>query len=163
VSAEIFVVCEGFLAPKKIDPRLLDSRWVFKEIVDTTKKTVDIFKNKSKRNRSGYDTDSILLHKKCSVLKLIEADSPAEILGQYNQIVFEQVEEGENEELIKQLEKNPLTTEEIKNCLSDLKVLNARDFRGILKWITKLKKLMNNKEESENVVEENELDNLTQK
>jgi AdoMet-dependent rRNA methyltransferase SPB1 len=31
-SAEIFVVCEGYLDPKKIDPKLLDPRFVFKEL-----------------------------------------------------------------------------------------------------------------------------------
>lgn len=29
-SAEIFVVCQGFKAPAKIDPRLLDPRHLFK-------------------------------------------------------------------------------------------------------------------------------------
>jgi AdoMet-dependent rRNA methyltransferase SPB1 len=41
VSAEIFVVCEDFLCPKKLDPRLLDSKWVFKELENNVK--IDIF------------------------------------------------------------------------------------------------------------------------
>lgn len=31
-SAEIFIVCQGFLAPDQIDPKLLDSKHVFKDV-----------------------------------------------------------------------------------------------------------------------------------
>ena len=35
VSAEIFVVCRGFKAPKRIDPKFLDPRSVFVELSET--------------------------------------------------------------------------------------------------------------------------------
>ncbi len=36
-SAEIYVICLKYRAPAKIDPRLLDARHLFKEIVEPPK------------------------------------------------------------------------------------------------------------------------------
>ena len=56
VSAEIFVVCRGFKAPKKLDPRLLDPREVFEEL--NGKKSVNneekVFNPEKKRRQRLY-------------------------------------------------------------------------------------------------------------
>ena len=59
MSAEIFVVCQGFKAPSKLDPRFFDPKWVFMEAVQETKKDAQpgnltaLFKKVGKKNRGG--------------------------------------------------------------------------------------------------------------
>ncbi|GMF21013.1 unnamed protein product [Phytophthora fragariaefolia] len=63
-SAEIFVVCEQFLAPQSIDPKLFDPKYVFDQ-VDAQEKTITIFHPKfgdRKRHREGMFHLFLLLH-----------------------------------------------------------------------------------------------------
>src|ERR1700753_4197485 len=59
VSAEIFVVCRGYKAPKRIDPKFLDPRSVFAELSDPTPNNeAKVFNpevKKKKRKRQGYE------------------------------------------------------------------------------------------------------------
>jgi len=152
VSAEIFVVCQGFLAPKKIDPRLLDPAHVFKDIELTKKLTDDqaeassskltpnaqnVFKpEKKRRTREGYEEGDYTLHKSFSASALINARDPVSILGTANCIKFEDSQEDQA------IYKLKATTAEIKTSLTDLKVLGKGDFKKILKWRAAVRELL---------------------
>jgi AdoMet-dependent rRNA methyltransferase SPB1 len=60
-SAEIFVVCENFLAPQSIDPKLFDPKYVFDQ-VNSQEKSITIFHPKfgdRKRHREGMSCSRI--------------------------------------------------------------------------------------------------------
>lgn len=135
-SAEIFVVCEGFIAPKKLDPKLLDPKHVLKPI-ESGSYNKTIFSKKDSVNRSGYDDDvGAILFKKKSVQEFIDAEDPVEFLGKLNQISFND-EDGSSK-----YESLDITTDEIKECLKDLKVLNKKDFSSILRWRGKIRTML---------------------
>ena len=88
-SAEIYVVCQGFLAPRKVDPRLLDPRHLFAEY-EGPKQAVDVLSHaKRPRNRSGYEDGVSALYKECPAETFILCDKPAELLGQYHTFLLD--------------------------------------------------------------------------
>jgi AdoMet-dependent rRNA methyltransferase SPB1 len=91
VSAEIYVVCRDFLAPKKIDPKLLDPRSVFQEVdIGTINKSVNVLHpEKKKRRREGYDDGDYTLFKAASVLDFIQSNDPIRFLGEINKLNFD--------------------------------------------------------------------------
>ncbi|KAJ2796242.1 AdoMet-dependent rRNA methyltransferase spb1, partial [Coemansia helicoidea] len=131
VSAEIFVVCQNYIAPKKIDPRFLDAKYVFEELMlNKTQTSTDIFapeRNKRKRNREGYEDGDYTLHKSIDAMEFIKSRDPAGTLGAANVMVFESEEAQEAAKL-------PETTEAILISCKDLKVLGKKDFRILMKW-----------------------------
>lgn len=132
VSAEIFVVCEGYLAPKKIDPKLLDPRHVLTN-VEQKAYAYSVFAKKESRHRTGYADDvGAILHKRRSVLDFIKSDDPVAVLSSCNTLHFE-------DEACARYAAHPDLTEEMKICFSDLKVLGKRDFKMLLKFRSKLR------------------------
>ncbi|KAK5580885.1 hypothetical protein RB653_000909 [Dictyostelium firmibasis] len=123
-SAEIFVVCQGFLNPKRIDPKLLDPKFVFKEIQEVKK--VDVLSEKKKVNRAGYEDGATVLYKKGFISDFIESSEHLRDLANFNAFEFD--------EAAKIFEHHELTTPEIKELIKDLKVLNKNDFQKIIKW-----------------------------
>ena len=141
VSAEIFVVCRGFKAPKRIDPRFLDPRSVFAELADPTPNNeAKVFNpEKKKRKRDGYEEGDYTQFKQAPANEFIQTSDPIAMLGSINKLSFEYVEDGDV--ALAALGKLPETTSEVKDCCADLGVLGRKEFRVLLKWRLKVREI----------------------
>lgn len=139
VSAEIFVVCLGFKAPKHIDPKFLDPKHVFAELQDPNPNNeAKVFNpEKKKRKRDGYEENDWTQHKVLPATEFINTIDPISILGSYNKLTFTQSPGGDL--ALATLERLPETTNEIRMCCEDLKVLGKKDFRQLLRWRIKVR------------------------
>ena len=98
VSAEIFVVCMGFLAPKRIDPKLLSAKHVFKDLDVTAAagaqaanpmQSLNIFQpEKKRRKREGYADGDTTLFRATSVADFIASPDPIGVLSSSSQLSF---------------------------------------------------------------------------
>lgn len=129
VSAEIFVVCRGFLAPSHIDPKFLDPKYVFEEVAQkgaTTASGINILKpEKKQRHREGYDDDQMVLHKTVPVMDFVRSADPVAILSTANVLSF--------------ADTDVLADAEIRAHCEDLKVIGRKEFKALLKWRSALR------------------------
>ncbi|GBG32672.1 AdoMet-dependent rRNA methyltransferase spb1 [Hondaea fermentalgiana] len=140
VSAEIFVVCREYLAPHKIDPRLLDPRHVLSQVEKEEELTEQqainkLFhkRDKQRRNRGGYSEDAgALVFKSAAAADFVNSSEPVQALASLTEINFK-------DEASKALLERPETTREIVEYLSDLKVLGKAELRTVLKWRSALR------------------------
>jgi AdoMet-dependent rRNA methyltransferase SPB1 len=139
VSAEIFVVCRGFKAPKRIDPRFLDPRSVFAELADPTPNNeAKVFNPEvKKRKRDGYEEGNYTQYKEVPASDFIQTTDPIAMLGSLNRLSFEQPPNGDV--ALAALDKLPETTKEIRDCCLDLRVLGRKEFRNLLRWRLKVR------------------------
>jgi len=131
-SAEIFVVCQGYVAPAKIDPKLLDPRHIFKEVEPEGKKKISILQvEKQKKARAeGYDEGDYTLFRTAKVSNFLQTEHPLEVLSLVNEIVFDD----------KRYTEHSLTTDEIKEACKDIKLLGKSDIKSLLSWHKALRK-----------------------
>jgi hypothetical protein len=143
-SAEIFVACRDFKAPARIDPKLLDPRYVFKELEDTAGtgmgvagggggNTLPIFHSKAalhnKRHREGYDEKlGPLLTRRLSVAQFVRAPDPIRVLTDASCFAFDAEADAIG------YTKHEDTTDEVRACCDDLKIIGKADFKLLLKW-----------------------------
>lgn len=139
VSAEIFVVCRGFKAPKRLDPKFLDPKHVFAELADPTPNNeAKVFDpEKKKRKRDGYEEGNYTQFKEIPVTEFINTTDPIAILGGYNKLSFDQAPGGDL--ALSTLDRLEDTTDEIRTCCQDLKLLGKKEFRNLLRWRLKVR------------------------
>ncbi|OAK95428.1 hypothetical protein IQ06DRAFT_329425 [Phaeosphaeriaceae sp. SRC1lsM3a] len=139
VSAEIFVVCRGYKAPKHLDPKFLDARNVFAELAEPAPNNeAKVFNpEKKKRKRGGYEEGDWTQFHEVPVSEFIQTTDPIAMLGSLNKLSFEQPPNGDV--AIATIDKLPETTKEVRNCCADLKVLGRADFKRLLRWRLKVR------------------------
>lgn len=128
-SAEIFVVCQGFLAPDKVDSKFFDPKFAFKE-VEVQAKTVTELVTKKKPKAEGYAEGDLTLYHRTSVTDFLRAANPVDFLSKASEILIDDEE----------LAQHPATTEDIKACCQDIKVLGRKELRSLLNWRTRLRR-----------------------
>ncbi|KAK1896805.1 pre-rRNA 2'-O-ribose RNA methyltransferase FTSJ3 [Dissostichus eleginoides] len=130
-SAEIFVICQGYLAPDKIDARFFDPKHAFKEVEEQAKTVRDLIPVK-KAKAEGYEDGDLTLYHTFTVTTFLKADNAIDFLSKANEIIFDNPD----------LESHPSTTIEIKECLRDIKVLGRKELRLLLTWRSTLRKYL---------------------
>ncbi|KAK6441842.1 AdoMet-dependent rRNA methyltransferase spb1 [Oleoguttula sp. CCFEE 5521] len=134
VSAETFYVCRGYKAPKHLDPKFLDSKYAFAEVEEAAvNMEARVFNpEKKKRKRDGYDEGDWTQFHEATASDFVQAADPIEMLGRLNRLHFRQ--EGNGDIALAALDKLPQTTEEVRLCCQDLKVLGRKEFKLLLRW-----------------------------
>ncbi len=137
-SAEIFVVCKNFKAPDTLDPKLLDPKYVFQDLLQSSRSSLKKILNPEKqlKQRNGYDDDDMMLYKSVNVLEFLKSPEPIEILAAYNKIDLI----CEDKVIEANIMSSKYTTEDILESCKDLKVLGKKEFRSLMKWRVNLRK-----------------------
>ena len=141
-SAEIFVVCEGYFAPERIDPKMLDPRHVFTQ-VEAAAKPMSIFHKNfgvQKRSRQGYADDlNANLTRIKDVMEFVDGKEPVDVLSITHEFTWESTD-------AQRCWNSALTTEEVKRSCADLRVLDKPAFKVLLKWRTDMIELLHGDE-----------------
>ncbi|KFB35537.1 hypothetical protein ZHAS_00002331 [Anopheles sinensis] len=130
-SAEIFVVCQYYKAPDKIDPRFLDSKYVFEELDITPKDEAvsNILKELERKTAKkpkveGYDGPDV--RKIVTATEFLQHEKPLVLLSKITEIRFAKEDAA--------IANHPRTTSELKECCKDIKILGRKDLKELLRW-----------------------------
>ncbi|XP_058130235.1 pre-rRNA 2'-O-ribose RNA methyltransferase FTSJ3 [Anopheles ziemanni] len=149
-SAEIFVICQYYKAPDKIDPRFLDSKYVFEEL-DITPKDENVTnilkelerKTAKKPKVEGYEGTDV--RKIVTATEFLQNEKPLLLLSRITEIRFAKEDAA--------IANHPRTTSELKECCKDIKILGRKELKELLKWHKLLTPEFGPKEEAEKVTD----------
>lgn len=152
-SAEIYVMATGFRAPKSIDPRLLNPKYVFKDMgalpmgedggvdADRAKKdlvlsTVIKAQLKRKRHREGYADGELTLFKRVPATRFFQTPRPVAMICEVNTFTLEAkyCDTDDDKAACAVVADMPETSTEVLACCEDLKVLGRRELKLLIKW-----------------------------
>ncbi|KAK6314472.1 hypothetical protein J4Q44_G00159310 [Coregonus suidteri] len=124
-SAEIFVICQD-----KID-KFFDPKHAFKEVEVQAKAIKDLVHVK-KPKAEGYTDGDLTLYHTFSTTAFLKADNPVDFMSKANEITFDNTE----------LESHEATSDEVKECCCDIKVLGRKELRMLLIWRSKRRRYL---------------------
>ena len=135
-SAEIYVICQNFKAPDKIDPKFFDIRFVFKDMADPdapSEKSDKLMIGQpiSKAKALGYEENTLTVYKKVSVLEFLKTDTYIPMINLCSELKLDDSE----------IFEHPLTTAEIKQICEDIQIIGKKEVKLLLKWRSKMRSL----------------------
>jgi len=128
-SAEIFIVCEKYFKPQKVDQDLLDPKKVFKasslgeETAINPQLMLKSQKKIKKKKAEGYDEGALIVYSELPSEEFITNPNYLHLLAKSSRVILS--EEHKN---------SPHTTTEIIETCNDIKVSGPREIRKLLKW-----------------------------
>lgn len=141
-SAEIFVVCQYFIAPGKIDGRFFDPKYVFEELdIEGTKPVSLLHPEKKRIKAEGYTEKDFKMRNELKASDFIKNVSALAALQGVSDIVFDD----------DKITNHSKTTNEIRECCKDIKVLGRKDLRNLIAWWKVLRSEFYPKEETKAV------------
>lgn len=133
-SAEIFVVCAGYKAPKSIDPAFFNPQKVFAEVGQEKIVSASGLLVTPKNNvPAGYDEFATVPHRVASFSDFLRADDPKGFLKTHHELRF-------SDEADKQYLKSKSSKKELVYLCGDLQQVGEADLRRMLRWREQLLK-----------------------
>lgn len=88
-SAEIFVVCQFYIAPDKIDSKFMDPKYVFQELDVEPKNKLNVFhpEKKKKEKAEGYPDNDYTLHHTLKVSEFINHENGIDLLQNASEVM----------------------------------------------------------------------------